>query len=113
MSVVGQFKIKDSFKITGRGLVAIGDLTKGRVKVDMALDIFKNINNSDISKDMRKNVQQGLDINRDQLYDHPEPFGKLDNYFSKLPIDENTFIEYSKRLKHTTISLKDLIMNMD
>jgi len=73
--------------------------------VDMTLDIFKKINNSDIYKDMRKKVQQGLNINRDQVYDHPEPLGKLDNYFSKLPIDENTFIEYAQRL--TAIFTKD------
>ena len=33
MSIIGQFKIKDSFKITGRGLVAIGELTDGKIKV--------------------------------------------------------------------------------
>jgi translation elongation factor EF-Tu-like GTPase len=30
---VAQFKITGNFTITGRGLVAIGDLTEGRVKV--------------------------------------------------------------------------------
>ena len=33
MSTVGKFKITTSFKITGRGLVAIGDIIEGRVKV--------------------------------------------------------------------------------
>ena len=33
MSIIGQFKITDSFKITGRGLVAIGKLTDGKIKV--------------------------------------------------------------------------------
>lgn len=33
MSIIGQFKITDSFKITGRGLVAIGELTVGKIKI--------------------------------------------------------------------------------
>ena len=33
MKTIGKFKIKDSFKITGRGLVAIGDILEGKVKV--------------------------------------------------------------------------------
>jgi len=33
MEVIGTFKIKDSFKITDRGLVAIGDIIAGKVKV--------------------------------------------------------------------------------
>ena len=32
MKTIGRFRIKDSFKITGRGLVAIGDIIEGRVK---------------------------------------------------------------------------------
>jgi hypothetical protein len=33
MKTIGRFKIKDSFKITGRGLVAVGDIIEGRVKI--------------------------------------------------------------------------------
>ncbi|MBO9199542.1 MULTISPECIES: hypothetical protein [Niastella] len=33
MKVIGKFKINDSFRITGRGLVVIGDLIEGRVKI--------------------------------------------------------------------------------
>lgn len=33
MKTIGKFKIKDSFKITGRGLVAIGDILEGKVEV--------------------------------------------------------------------------------
>jgi translation elongation factor EF-Tu-like GTPase len=33
MTIVGTFHITDSFTLTGRGLVACGDLTGGRVKV--------------------------------------------------------------------------------
>jgi hypothetical protein len=33
MKTIGRFRIKDSFKITGRGLVAIGDIIEGRVKI--------------------------------------------------------------------------------
>ena len=33
MKVVAQFRILNSFKITGRGLVALGDLLEGRVKI--------------------------------------------------------------------------------
>jgi len=66
--------------------------------VDMTLNIFRNINSSNIYKDMRKDVQLGLEINRDQLYNHPEPIEKLDNYISNLLVEENTFIEYAQRL---------------
>jgi hypothetical protein len=33
MKVIGKFKIKDSFTITGRGLVAAGDIIEGKVKI--------------------------------------------------------------------------------
>ena len=33
MKPIGKFKIKYSFRITGRGLVAIGDIIEGRVKI--------------------------------------------------------------------------------
>jgi len=33
MAVIGKFKITDSFKITGRDLVVIGDILEGKVKV--------------------------------------------------------------------------------
>jgi translation elongation factor EF-Tu-like GTPase len=33
MKTIGKFKIKDSFNITGRGLVAIGDIIEGKVKI--------------------------------------------------------------------------------
>ena len=33
MQSVAKFRISGSFKITGRGLVAIGDLLEGKVKV--------------------------------------------------------------------------------
>ena len=34
MPVIGKFKITDSFKITGRGLVVVGNIIEGLVKVD-------------------------------------------------------------------------------
>lgn len=34
MKPVGKFRIKGSFKVTGRGLVVIGDIIEGRVKVE-------------------------------------------------------------------------------
>jgi len=33
MQIVGKFRIKNSFKLTGRGLVVIGDLLEGKVKI--------------------------------------------------------------------------------
>ncbi len=33
MKVIGKFKIKDSFTITGKGLVAAGDIIEGKVKI--------------------------------------------------------------------------------
>ena len=33
MQLVGKFRIKHSFKLTGRGLVVLGDLLEGKVKV--------------------------------------------------------------------------------
>lgn len=33
MTIIGQLRITDSFKIHGRGLVAIGELMEGRIKV--------------------------------------------------------------------------------
>ena len=32
MNTIGKFKIKDSFTVTGRGLIAIGEIIEGRVK---------------------------------------------------------------------------------
>jgi hypothetical protein len=32
MAIVGQFHITGSFKLTGRGLVAMGQLTEGKVR---------------------------------------------------------------------------------
>ena len=39
MKAIGKFKIKDSFKLTGRGLVAIGDIIEGSVKVGCIVTI--------------------------------------------------------------------------
>jgi len=33
MQRVGKFRIKDSFKLTGRGLVVLGDFLEGKVKI--------------------------------------------------------------------------------
>lgn len=34
MKPVGKFKVRSSFKVIGRGLVVIGDIIEGRVKVE-------------------------------------------------------------------------------
>ena len=39
MNKVGVFKIKDSFQITGRGLVALGHLIEGTVKVGQRISL--------------------------------------------------------------------------
>lgn len=39
MEVIGKFEILDSFKITGRGLVARGNIIEGKVKIGASLTI--------------------------------------------------------------------------
>ena len=39
MNVIGKFQILDSFKITGRGLVVIGIILEGKVKIGAYLTI--------------------------------------------------------------------------
>lgn len=62
MKTIGRFKIKDSFKITGRGLVAVGDIIEGKVKIGSFITFDtgnKNVTKKIAGVDMGDTVSTG------------------------------------------------------
>lgn len=62
METIGKFKIRYSFKITGRGLVAIGDIIEGRVKIGSVITFdagAKNVTMKISGVEMGDNVSTG------------------------------------------------------
>jgi hypothetical protein len=66
--------------------------------LNTTLTIFKDIFSSDLYKDLRETFQQGLRINRDQMYNDPAPINKLNKIFSKSYLHEKSFSEIQGKL---------------
>jgi translation elongation factor EF-Tu-like GTPase len=45
MKVIGKFSVKDSFTIKGRGLVVIGDIIEGKIKIGAMVSFNTSLGN--------------------------------------------------------------------
>jgi hypothetical protein len=64
-----------------------------------SISVLQKIRSTDIYKDLRKFVQSGIGINRDQLYAHPDPIKQLDTILEKSAMPENSLVSYEARLR--------------